>query len=113
MEGVHGGCACAGWQPALRLFGARPCSFLKRLDPQAAEEDGRTGMLALQSDMADPDAVPLLLDPQTSGGLLFGVAADQADGLCQALIQSGYVQVAAIGTVEPVAGATGARIAID
>ena len=68
---------------------------------------------ALLSDMADPEAVPLLLDPQTSGGLLFGVAADQADDLCQALSQSGHVRVAAIGTVEPVAGAAGARITID
>jgi selenide,water dikinase len=55
---------------------------------------------ALLSFMAEPDPLPLLLDPQTSGGLLLGVAADQAEDLCQVLQQSGYTQAVAIGSIE-------------
>jgi selenide,water dikinase len=45
----------------------------------------------------------LLFDPQTSGGLLFGVAAERADAAVAALHEAGDVSAAAIGVV--VAGA--------
>ncbi len=48
-----------------------------------------------------PDAiVDLLVDPQTSGGLLIGVAADDAAKLLQALQNAGYANSAVIGQVE-------------
>ncbi|HEY7775078.1 MAG TPA: selenide, water dikinase SelD, partial [Kineobactrum sp.] len=41
----------------------------------------------------------LLLDPQTSGGLLLGVAPAQAGPLCAALQAAGYGEAAIIGRV--------------
>ena len=41
----------------------------------------------------------VLFDPQTSGGLLIGVAADQADALVKALHAAGVAAAAAIGEV--------------
>jgi selenide,water dikinase len=44
---------------------------------------------------------PLLFDPQTAGGLLAAVPADQASTCLDALHQSGYPQAVIIGRVEP------------
>jgi len=41
----------------------------------------------------------LLFDPQTSGGLLAGVPADQAGSCLSALHQAGFIHAAALGTV--------------
>jgi selenide,water dikinase len=43
--------------------------------------------------------MPLVFDPQTSGGLLAGVAEDQAAEVLAALHQAGYAQAAVIGRV--------------
>jgi selenide,water dikinase len=50
-----------------------------------------------------PDA--LLYDPQTSGGLLIGIAADEADALLAALRRQGAPEAAIIGRVVARAGA--------
>ena len=39
----------------------------------------------------------MLFDPQTSGGLLIGVAADRAAELQRVLVRAGYVAAAIIG----------------
>jgi len=41
----------------------------------------------------------LLFDPQTSGGLLMGVAGDQVVLLCEKLVAAGYTQASVIGKV--------------
>jgi len=46
----------------------------------------------------------LLLDPQTSGGLLAGVPADRADALVRELVAAGYARACIIGEVRPGAG---------
>jgi selenide,water dikinase len=46
-------------------------------------------------------ALDLLFDPQTSGGLLLGIAADRRDGLLQALRAGGDPAAAVIGVVAP------------
>ena len=47
----------------------------------------------------DSHAIDLLVDPQTSGGLLIGVAPAQAEALCAALRDSGYLYSSVIGEV--------------
>lgn len=48
---------------------------------------------------ANPDLIDLLVDPQTSGGLLLGVAAGRAADLCADLRRAGYDQSAIVGKV--------------
>jgi selenide,water dikinase len=50
---------------------------------------------------ADAAALELLVDPQTSGGLLIGIGADKASELCAALRSAGYESTAIIAEVTP------------
>ena len=82
------------------LSGARECLAAGlRSTGSAANQEAALALIA------DPGAVPLLLDPQTSGGLLLAVSPDDVEGLCQALRQSGYAQAARIGVIESASGA--------
>lgn len=65
---------------------------------------------AVQAVVVSAGAFPLLLDPQTSGGLLMGVAPGAVDDLREALLRAGYEQVAAVGTVEAIPGGTSSGI---
>ena len=47
----------------------------------------------------DPEACPVLFDPQTAGGLLAGVPGDRAEACLAALAAAGYAQAAAVGQV--------------
>jgi selenide,water dikinase len=47
----------------------------------------------------DEDVMQILFDPQTSGGLLLGVAAQRAPALRDALRDAGYLQAEIIGEV--------------
>ena len=47
----------------------------------------------------EPGVVDLLVDPQTSGGLLIGVAADKSHDLCIALRAAGYEDTAIVGKI--------------
>jgi len=49
----------------------------------------------------DHENLPLLFDPQTSGGLLFGVSPAAADDVLAALVDAGYGGAAAIGSTRP------------
>lgn len=55
---------------------------------------------AVLSTVADPERHPLLVDPQTSGGLLLGVAASAAEALRGALQEAGCGQATVIGGIE-------------
>jgi selenide,water dikinase len=60
---------------------------------------------------ADADLVPVLYDPQTSGGLLLGIAAECAPALLHDLRESGYIEAQIIGEVNP--GAAAGHPAVD
>ena len=47
----------------------------------------------------DPEACPVLFDPQTAGGLLAGVPGDRAADCLAALAAAGYAQAAVVGEV--------------
>ena len=61
--------------------------------------------------LGDAPETALLVDPQTSGGLLLGLPANRASGCLQALRDSG-LNAAIIGEVEPTRDGTG-RIRLE
>ncbi|MEH6589252.1 MAG: selenide, water dikinase SelD [Halioglobus sp.] len=61
----------------------------------------------------DSAALELLVDPQTSGGLLLGVAKKDCADLCQALIEAGYGASAVIGEVTAIDSGTTAQLSIQ
>jgi len=54
--------------------------------------------------LVDGQAPNLLFDPQTAGGLLAGVPADDADACVEALRALGYPEATVIGIAEPLVG---------
>jgi selenide,water dikinase len=64
------------------------------------QENNERALSDFSADPAcDANQLRLLVDPQTSGGLLAGVPADRADECLQALHAAGYSQAARIGQV--------------
>ncbi len=59
---------------------------------------------AIRPACAGDPRVELLFDPQTSGGLLFGVPADRAEPALAALRKAGDEDAALIGSIEPARG---------
>jgi len=57
--------------------------------------------IANYGQMAEHPYFPILVDPQTSGGLLAAVPADTASACLQALHEAGYADSTIIGTVIP------------
>jgi selenide, water dikinase len=53
------------------------------------------------STFAQDERLPLIFDPQTSGGLLASVPGDRSDACLAELKQLGYGDAAIIGTVKP------------
>lgn len=68
----------------------------------AQNEQARRAM-RVDASVATRTELAALFDPQTSGGLLFGVAADRAEEAIAELHAAGDVAAACIGLVEPMA----------
>jgi selenide,water dikinase len=82
---------------------------------EGAEQTVAAGILSslqpqnvrLRRAVRNPDALgahpryPLLFDPQTAGGLLASVPADEASACLDELRGLGYAQAAIIGRIEP------------
>jgi selenide,water dikinase len=62
------------------------------------------GAVACRDGSESDPAAALLFDPQTSGGLLFGVAAERADAALSALRRGGDPDAARIGEVVAAGG---------
>ena len=77
---------------ALSHINAGTFSTMHGLNAPAASTLQREGEV-------DEARLQMLFDPQTSGGLLIGVAADRAAELQRALVRAGYVATAIIGEV--------------
>ena len=83
--------------------------LLSSLHPQNL----RMRCVIANADQADTDPVfPLLFDPQTAGGLLAAVPADQAASCVGELRRSGYEKASVIGVVLPHSAAL-ARMTLD
>lgn len=65
----------------------------------SAEEYLQLGRVQVDSDQIDELLVQCLFDPQTSGGLLAAVPAEQADGIVEALRSGPAQRAAAIGVI--------------
>jgi selenide, water dikinase len=88
---------------ALPLFAGAAELAAQGVASTLAPENARLLRLALGGETAEPLAA-LLVDPQTSGGLLAGVPATGADACLAALMAAG-MEAAIIGAVEPQAAA--------
>lgn len=65
------------------------------------EENQRAARgISFDSDALDHPNQPLLFDPQTSGGLLFGVPPERTESTLEALVEAGYAEAAAIGSTK-------------
>jgi selenide,water dikinase len=62
--------------------------------------NARAGEVLRREGQVDEARLQMLFDPQTSGGLLIGIAADRAQALRDALQQRSYAQAEIIGQVE-------------
>lgn len=71
----------------------------------AASYGNRKAIIDVQVDEAlDPVWTDILFDPQTSGGLLFSVPANEGEQLVEALHKAGIDCAAIVGTVESFSG---------
>jgi len=62
-------------------------------------DNAAAGVRLALDQTVDENMLQIVFDPQTSGGLLIGVAADRAPGLVDALREGGYPQADVIGEV--------------
>jgi len=63
--------------------------------------NARAGEVLRHEGQVDEVRLQVLFDPQTSGGLLIGIAADRAQALRDALRRRAYAQAEIIGEVQP------------
>ncbi len=80
------------------LEGARECLY-EGVRSSMHPANAAAGSSLCLDGQVDETLLQILFDPQTSGGLLIGVAGDRADGLCNALRQAGYDRAGIIGEV--------------
>lgn len=83
------------------LAGARECVAAGISSSLAPSNVRLRRALRNQADFVDHPLYPLLFDPQTAGGLLASVPADQADTCVAALRAAGYPHTAVIGRILP------------
>jgi len=81
------------------LRGALSCIEQGVLSSMHESNAAAKGALNNVAPGVQPELIDLLVDPQTSGGLLIAVKASQAAGLCADLQRAGYEQSAIVGEV--------------
>jgi selenide,water dikinase len=107
-----GGCSARVDLPALPIYGS--VAGLARAGMTSTMLPQNLALRGLVDGEADAASLAILFDPQTSGGLLAGIAPDRADACIAALRAEGYAHVCRFGTVRRNAsgGAEAARIAL-
>lgn len=112
LSGAHAMTDVTGFGLAGHLMNICEASGVAaRIDPKAvplmpgaaglAEAGVRSTLFeANRAVLPDVDLPPLMFDPQSAGGLLAAVAAEEAEALIARLRQLGYGDAAQIGTVE-------------
>ena len=75
------------------------------------ESNAEAAAVLQRRDPVDDARLQMLFDPQTSGGLLIGVAPDTASRLCDELRLGGYPEAVIIGEVT--AGGPGGRVVVS
>ena len=75
------------------------------------ESNAEAAAVLQRRDPVDDARLQMLFDPQTSGGLLIGVAPDTASRLCDELRRGGYPEAVIIGEVT--AGGPGGRVVVS
>ncbi len=83
------------------LAGAIECARNRIFSSLYPQNRQRCALIANNTDFQSAPRYPVLFDPQTSGGLLFGLPAAKAQTCLQQLQQTGYKHAAIIGTILP------------
>ena len=92
------------WPEKIPLLpGTLECSKQGIVSSLFPQNHKRSEQLLNRDAYQDRPTYPPLFDPQTSGGLLFGVAGSKADACLKELQEIGWTQATTIGKVTPAA----------
>lgn len=83
------------------LEGAVQCAQNKIFSSLYPQNRQQRAIIANDADFQTNSRYPVLFDPQTSGGLLFGIANAKADNCLQQLRQAGWKHAQIIGRILP------------
>jgi selenide,water dikinase len=81
------------------LDGSLECSRQGIISSLYSQNHKRSNMLLNREAFQERSTYPPLFDPQTSGGLLFGVSEEQTHACLEDLKETGWLQATVIGTV--------------
>ena len=91
------------------VFSAAAKCLAQDIIPGAIERNQEYSMGWVHSAAGEPDdALAILYDPQTSGGLLLALPAEHADGFVQDMLRRGHSATSVIGRIVASAAAAGA-----
>ncbi len=90
--------------PNLPVFAAAVDCLANDIIPGAVERNQEYSMARVVAEDGDCADMPILFDPQTSGGLLIALPSGRADAFVETLAKKGHTAVAVIGRIVDDAG---------